>query len=57
MSPDSRKDDFIVSFVAFGAQNGVANLSLDLLLRGRGKYPLPARSDAGAFSNVPPEAR
>jgi len=59
-SPDAKqghvarlgKDDFIVGFVAFGAEDGVADLPLDFLLSGRGEYPLTARGNAGASQNV-----
>jgi DNA-binding CsgD family transcriptional regulator len=40
-----RENHFIVGFVAFGAQDGVAHLTLDPLLGGGSKYPLAARGD------------
>ena len=46
------KHHFIVGFIAFGAEDGVADLSLDLLLSGGGKNALPARCDTDALQNV-----
>jgi len=34
------EDHFIVGFLTFGAQDGVANFAFDLLLGGGGKDPL-----------------
>ena len=43
-----REDHLIVGFAAFGAEDCVADLPLDLLPRGRGENPLPTRRGGAA---------
>src|SRR5437016_1667231 len=46
------KDDFIVRFVAFGTENGITHLTLNLLLWGRGKHSLSTRRDPHRSQNI-----
>ena len=42
------KDDFIVRFVAFGAENSVTHLTFDLLLHRGREHPFSTRCDTTA---------
>src|SRR5438128_9961344 len=50
--PWLRKDDFIVGFVAFGAENRVTHFTLTLLLCGGGEHPLSTRRDPHRRQNI-----
>src|SRR6266516_4628191 len=47
------KHYFIICFVAFGAEDGITHLTLNLLLGCRGKYSLPSRRDTHGCQNIP----
>src|SRR5687767_8434930 len=46
------KDDLIVGFVAFRAENGISDVALDLLLGGSCKDAFAARCDSDALQDV-----